>query len=216
MKTALSIDGRPLRASLRAPLRAICPCCGEPVELRYQKNRWYWRHVGGAGARCSRRAKPPRGDEPTQLDGDPYELLGMELAERTVRQARRGNVQAALALAFSPVIAMALDRVGVAPEEVLAIVVEAKRPCGQPDILVTEDAALVQREAARQPGPIFDLRPHNTPNTPGSSQIEASPWYVSLYPVGPATVVLVRQILGLAKKVYVLGGSQEWNKIVGE
>lgn len=213
MKTALSIDGRPLRASLRVPLHAICPCCGEPVELRYQKTRWYWRHVGGAGATCSRRAKPPRGDEPTQLDGDPYELLGMELAERTVRQARRGNVQAALALAFNPLIAMALDRVGVAPEEVLAIVVEAKKPCGQPEILVTEDAALVQREAARQPAPIFDLRPHDAC---GYSPMEALPWYVSLYPVGPATVVLVRQILGLAKKVYVLGDPQEWKKIVGE
>lgn len=210
MKTALKADGSQIRASPRAPRNAVCPCCGEPVELRRQKKGWYYRHAKGRGEVCVQRSKSMLCDDdrPAKLDRDPYEVLGLSMAEQTVKQARQGNVQATLALAFSPVIAMALDHAGVAPEEALRAA--AAKPCGQPEVLITEDVALVQREATKKPGPIFDLRPHDAF---GQSALATSPWYVPLYQAGPVKASMVRQVLGLAKKVYVLGVAEEWEAI---
>ena len=211
MRFALADDGAVIQAGPDAPPEARCPACGEPVEL-HLGHGGYYRHAMGAGADCPLRKKPPgksRLKARVLQSGDPYTALAVDSVVQAVERARRGSVEAILALAFSPVVYLALDVVGLDPEEVLDIVVPPGQ--GTPEVLVSDDEATVLEAVQVLPGPIFDVRSWHDGHL---AELEALGWYVPLWPVGPARARMVRRVLGLAERVYVLGKT-EWTSISG-
>ena len=217
MKTGL-VDGQAVLAGPDAPRHAACHHCGAPVELRRhrpgagQRERvvWYCRHCKGAGAHCAARVRSLAIPRPRPVAGDPYAALGLELARQTIAQAKAGCVQATLALAFSPLIARALDMANIAPEDALDTLLPAAGARGQ--IVFADEPGQVARQLARQAGPVFDLHPPR--NGQRNHALLESPWYVPLYRTGPAIAGLVRRVLGLAQRVYVLGTPEQWESIV--
>jgi len=192
MRTAL-VEGFEVVASPSAPKRGVCPACGEEVELRSTNGRWYYRHRNGGGIGCIRRMKPPRAETVVRpgLPGDPYRAVGVEAVVRAMQAARRGNVPAALALAFSPLVACVLDTIGRSPEDLVERVVPEGVQTAP--LLVTEDEAAVLKAVAARPGPIFDPRPRHDGHI---RELVRLRWYVPLPGVfGPARRAMVARIL---------------------
>lgn len=189
----------------------LCPSCGEPVELRHRRGTWHYRHVRGAGARCPLRAKPVSDGRPGPglPNGDPDIVLAMAVVERAVRSAREGDLSAILMLAFGPLAHLVLDAAGLTPEEILDRIVPQR---GEPSsvALVTEDEAAVLEAVRKAPGPVFDLRRRHRD---GARALERLDWYVPLWPAGPARRRMVRRVLGMVERAYVLGTWKEWAEI---
>lgn len=215
MKTAL-VEGVEVAASPSAPRWGVCPACGEEVELRSTNGRWYYRHRSGGGVGCALRMKVPRSETVVRpgLPGDPYRAIGVEAVVRAAWAARRGNVPAALALAFSPLVARVLDTIERSPEELVERVV----PGGDrtAPLLVTDDEAAVLEAVTAEPGPIFDPRPYHDGHIQDLMKLR---WYVPLPGVfGPARRAMVLRILrhpGVVR-AYGLGDLAWWLEAVGD
>lgn len=199
MKWAL-VDGERVEAET-GPRWAACPACGEPVERRRGSGSWHWRHAPGHGADCERRVKPLRPARQRPAEADPYRRIALDSAEQAVRQARRGDALAILAIAFSPVVRGALDLVGVAPEQVL----DGLAQRGGEVVECGDDEALALALARKAPAPVVDLRCWHNGHI---DELEALGLYVSLPALGPADLQMVRRVAPLVERVYVLG---EWD-----
>jgi len=218
MKTAL-VDGIEVEASLTAPAEATCPTCGDPVTLRvWQRGDdevWYYLHDRGKGVNCPRRqGRAMEVDSVArQVEGDPYRVLALAVAEETVIAARRGDVRAILSLAFSPLVQLALATVDLSPEEVMDVVVPPP-PLRQQafQVVVTDDEKVVLDALKRRPGPVFDLRARHNGHL---KALVGSAWYVPLpEPIDLIQAEMVRRVLEWAKRVYVLGGWERWQTIL--
>ncbi len=218
MKTAL-VDGIEVDACLTAPAKATCPSCGDPVALRgWQRGddeSWYYLHDQKMGANCPRRqGRAMRVDSVApQVERDPYRVLALAVAEETVVAARRGDVRAILALAFSPLVHLALSVVNLSPEEVMDAVVPpppVRRHALK--VIVANDEEVVLDALKRRPGPVFDLRDRHNGHL---KALAGSAWYVPLLePVGLTQAEMVRRVLKWAKRVYVLGEWKRWQNIL--
>ena len=218
MKTAL-VEGIEVEADLTAPAEATCPTCGDPVTLRvWQRGddeSWYYLHDRGKGANCPRRqGRATEVDSVArQVEGDPYRVLALAVAEETVTAARRGDVRAILSLAFSPLVQLALATVDLSPEEVMDTVLPnpplRRRPL---QVVVSDDEGMVLDALMGRPGPVFDLRARHNGHL---KALVGSAWYVPLpKPLDLTQAEMVRRVLEWAKRVYVLGGWERWQTIL--
>jgi hypothetical protein len=207
MKEALFFDGTLIQPGPESPARALCPVCGDPVELKSNRSTWYYRHEEGAGAQCELREKKLRSDKPpsasTSLGDDPYLSLAFESVTRAVQSARRGSVPALLSLAFSQFVHKAWGVLNVDPEVAIdAILEETASRRRRGIIFATDDEALVLESVHRVTGPIFDLRSWHNGHI---AELEPLPWYV---PLGPSPtsleVRMIRRVMELAERIYVL------------
>jgi hypothetical protein len=208
-------SGVEVQAGPDAPLWAICPTCGDPVELRRGRG-WYYRHMRGAGAECGQRKKPVGNgsmpSKPERIGGDPYVAMAAAAVADAVLEAGEGDLLAILSVAFSQLVHLTLDRVRLSPEEVLERILD-RDGAHVATAVVGDDEWEVMNEIERSPGPVFDVRARRD----GCEQLYRSPWYVSLCrPVGPAQVRLLRLVLEQAERVYVLGEPEVWKQIENE
>ncbi len=64
MKTAQTVDGKQIKASVAAPKEAICPFCGGELTLRSRRTMnngkvsYFWRHQNNTNPDCSARRRP--------------------------------------------------------------------------------------------------------------------------------------------------------------
>jgi len=213
VKIAL-VNGERVRASADAPKEARCPAdcdCGggQPVELcfltRGDVKHWYYRH------RPNYAEDLPA--QPALVTGSPYLVMMGESVEQGIAAARRGDLKAILSLAFSPLVHLMLGRVGLAPEELLDIVLS--EPNGsKATVLVTHDAEVVQELVTEKNGPpVFDLHPERNGAAGDLEDLIASAWYVPLFEPWGTQVRRIRCILEQAERVYVLGEAAEWESI---
>ena len=214
MKYAL-VDGERIRASADAPQQALCPydCdCGggQPVELCFLTydgaRRWYYRH------RPNYAEDLPA--QPALVAGSPYLVMMGQSVEQGIAAARRGDLKAILSLAFSPLVHLMLGRAGLAPEELLDIVLS--EPNGsEATVLVTHDTEVVQELVTDKNGPpVFDLHPERNGASEDLESLIASAWYVPLFEPWGTQGQRIRRILERAERVYVLGEPSEWERIL--
>ncbi len=186
MKAAISDQASSVevQAGPGAPPQAVCPTCGDPVELRWGRG-WHYRHARGAGAECRRRTKPV-GDgststEPERIGGDPYVAMAAATVADAVLAASEGDLLAILSLAFSRLAHLTLDRVELSPEEVLERILDRNGACVATSVAVGDEWEVIDVIEVT-PGPVFDIRARRD----GCEELYRSPWYVSLCrPVGP-------------------------------
>jgi hypothetical protein len=212
MKTAMVGDVQ-IQAGPDAPRYAACPACGDWVELRRGRG-WYYRHLKGTGGDCQQRKKPIE-DDPISLlpSGDPYTTMAVVAVTEAVLAAREGDLEAILSLAFSQLAHLALDLVGLSPEEVLEGIVGYDTR-GAARVTITDDERQVLRGVKSSPGPVFDIR--DDIRDVRSKRLRRSSWYVPLFDCGPAQARMIRLVLGQAERVYVLGERERWDQIVAD
>jgi len=217
--------GAEVEAGASAPERARCPVCGEPVDLRRWKRgdrvSWYYRHARGKGAGCSERLREigrcaqgsSRSSKPERVIGEPHLTLAAFVVERTLEDAREGNDEALLALAFSPVIHLALGMVDLGPEEVWDELIADGANGHRPDLWVSSDPSDVLAPLSEDPGPVLDVRDDGRHLPEALAQ---SPWYVPLpHHPGPVQVRMIRRVLHQVERLYVLGNRATWSRVVG-
>jgi hypothetical protein len=223
MKIA-EIDGIEVQAGPDAPEVARCPVCGEPVDLRMWRQgdqvSWYYRHARGRGSGCSQRLKEVGRcartgscpSHPELVAGDPYLVLAAFVVERTVEEVSRGEEEALLALAFSPLVDWALGMVGLTAEETWDELIADGGDGHPPDVRVYHNPISVLRPLREEPGPVLDLR--GRPNGMPKVLIQ-SPWYVPLsgrLSFGQAR--MIQRVVERMEHVYVLGDHREWDRVV--
>ncbi len=217
MKVAISdqTSSVEVQAGPDAPPQAVCPTCGDPVELR-QGRGWHYRHARGAGVECGRRTKPVGNgsmpSEPERIGGDPYVAMAAAAVADAVFAASKGDLLAILSLAFSQLAHLTLDQVGLSPEEVLERILDRNGACAATSVAVGDEWEVIDMIEVT-PGPVFDIRARRD----GCEELYRSPWYVSLCrPVGPARMRMLRLVLEQAEWVYVLGEREVWKQIENE
>ena len=216
MKTAL-VNGIEVQAAESAPPEATCPACGDPVELRVIRGIWHYRHRRGAGRGCPLRERP-RGltDRKVQrelIQGDGYITMVVDAAIDVAKAAQRGNLSALLSVAFSPVVRLGLQVLGLDPD--VAIPRFLRRLVGDGDggmkTVITTDVDEVIRLVEQFPGPVFDLRPSTNGR---GAELEALEYYVPLVGIHlvalPYVLEVVREWNGT---VYVIGEEKQWEEI---
>ncbi|MCP4590635.1 MAG: hypothetical protein GY842_07820, partial [bacterium] len=135
-------------------------------------------HDQKKGANCPRRQdRAMRVDAVApQVERDPYRVLALAVAEETVTASRRGDLRAILALAFSPLVHLALAVVDLSPEEVMDMVVPPPPVRQQAlQVIVANDEEVVLDALKRRPGPVFDLRGRHNGHL---KALAGSAWYV--------------------------------------
>ncbi len=214
MKAAITdqVSSVEVQAGPGAPLQAVCPTCGERVNLLRRGQGWHYRHTRGAGAGCRQKNKRRAKKHKKRVvgDGDPYVEMATYAVAEAVLEASDGDLMAILSLAFSVLAHTTLDLVGLSPEEVLKRILKRDGACITTAVVVDEDEWKVVEEIETMPGPVFDIRARRD----GCEELYGSPWYVPMSePVGPAQVRMLRLVLEQANQVYVLGERETWNQI---
>lgn len=214
MKTAL-VNGVEVRAAESAPPEAACPACGDPVELRVIRGIWHYRHRRGAGQGCPLRERP-RGltDRRVQrrlVRDDRYVTMVVDATIAAAEAAQGGDLGAVLSVAFSPVVRLGLQALGLDPDvaipRFLRRLVDGEHGM---KVVITTDVDEVLRLVRQFPGPVFDLRPSTNGRGP---ELEALEYYVPLLGIHlaalPYVLEVVRRWNGV---VYVIGEEEQWEE----
>jgi len=214
MKTAL-LNGVEVQAAEGAPPEAHCPACGEWVELRVIRGVWYYRHRRGAGRGCSLRERP-RGltDRRVQrrlVRGDHHLTMVVDATIAAAEAARSGGIGGVLSLAFSPVVRLGLQALGLDPDVVVPrFLRRLANGDGSMKVVITTDVGEVLRLVKRFPGPVFDLRPSANGRGP---ELEALEYYVPLVGIHLAALPYVLEVVrGWNGVVYVIGEEEQWEE----
>jgi hypothetical protein len=129
--------------------------------------------------------------------------------EQTIKDAAMGNLQAILALAFSPIVHQTLSVMNIDPEVILSTF-GGQGNC--PLVVVHPDPGqIINLFETPGPGPIFDLHPDPEHQGVGLAK---SAWYVPLFE--PRSHYAMRGmcfVLAHAKRVYVIGRRGEWERL---
>ena len=218
MKVAL-VNGIEIRAAESAPSEATCPACGDPVELRMIRGIWHYRHRRGAGQGCPLRERPrgltDRKVKRRLVRDDRYLTLVTDATIAAAEAAQRGDLGAVLSVAFSPLVRLGLQALGLDPDVViprfLRRLVNDEGHNGMKTVITT-DVDEVLRLTTQHPGPVFDLRP----STNGRGlELEALDYYVPLVDIHlaalPYVLDVVREWNGV---VYVIGEEKQWEEIL--
>lgn len=202
-----SVNGQEILAGPDAPDAALCPSCGDTVELKRFRDTWYYRHAAGVGRHCALRQRASKVKQvplpPPDPPIDPYLHLASKTVIEAVDLARQGHLPDILSLAFSPFVHAAWEIADVDPEHALDTIlrdVPARQGAGA--IFATSDEALVLETTHALSGPIFDLR--TTPNRNGA-HLEDLPWYVPLSPpLTPVERRMMKRVFNLVDQAYIL------------